>query len=120
MATGKLKSPPLEDVEDAKCAELWTLAGFTVISFSQKQKAQQTRGIADQMVLDNRSPWWSWYEVKRLQGPGWKRIYGKEGTGQSPDQKWFQQRVEQQGHLYHIGSREDVARILSEMGRVIL
>ncbi len=109
-------TPPLEKEEDAMCAQLWTLAGFTVISFSQAQKTQQTRGIADQMVLDNRSLMWMWFEVKRQKGPEW----GYVRSEQSPHQQWFQMRVEQQGHRYEIGSRHRVAEILSEMGRVTL
>jgi len=111
----KKKHPPLESVEDKKCEELWTLAGFTVISFSQPQKSLQTRGIADQLVMDNRSPTWFWFEVKRMTGP---EYYARKHN-QTPDQLWFQKRVETQGHRYELGSRQRVQEILIEMGRVI-
>ena len=107
--------PPLEAEEDKKCAELWTLAGFTVISFSQPQKSLQTRGISDQLVMDNRSPTWFWFEVKRQTGP---EFYARKHK-QTPDQLWFQKRVEEQGHRYEMGSRKRVMEILKEMGRVV-
>ena len=112
-------APPLEEKERLYIKKLYEAAGFTVINFSQAQRAQQTKGIADLRVYDNRGrhmPFW--FEVKRMQGPAFYSLYGG-GTGQSADQEWFQALVERHDEMYKVGSRDEAKRHLLSIGRAV-
>lgn len=114
MKKPRLLTPPLEEHERLKIVEIYELAGCRVVNFSQRQRAQQTRGIADLLVFDERSGTFWWHEVKRLQGEGYRRIQ----YGQSPHQVWFQALVQKFGMEYVLGDRNAALRKLREMGRV--
>jgi len=75
------------------------MCGCVVVKFSQAQKAQQTAGIADLLVLCPKLNTSWWHEVKRRSGPQYKKVNSK----QSPVQKIFQDNVEMVGHTYILG-----------------
>jgi hypothetical protein len=106
--------PPLEEAERLKCKEIYELAGCTVVNFSQRQRSMQTRGIADLAIFDDRTGTWWWHEVKRLQGPE----YRKTSHPQTADQVWFQALVERFGQEYVLGARDAALGKLRRMGRI--
>ena len=91
--------PQVEKSEERQCIDLYETCGCIVIKFSQAQKAQQTAGIADLMVLCPKLDAFWWHEVKRRSGPQYKKVNSK----QTPDQKIFQDNVEMVGHTYILG-----------------
>lgn len=91
--------PQVEKSEERQCIDLYETCGCIVIKFSQAQKAQQTAGIADLLVLCPKLETSWWHEVKRRQGPQYKKVKSK----QSPHQKIFQDWVEMVGMVYIIG-----------------
>ena len=104
--------PPTEKQEERQCIQLYEQAGCVVIKFSQAQRAQQTSGIADLLVLCPKLNA-SWrHEVKRRQGPEYYKIQ----HGQSPHQKIFQQNVESVGMTYIIGPLRRAKEKLVELG----
>ena len=114
MARRKLRNPPLEEPERLYIKALYEAAGCTVINFSQAQRAQQTKGIPDLLIYDERSGTSWWHEVKRQQGP---EFYALK-HGQTPDQKWFQDLVEGFGQEYLLGARDVAEAKLRELGRL--
>ncbi len=106
------RPPPLEKDEERQIIGLYEQVGLIVIKFSQAQKAQQTAGISDLLVLDpNRESFW-WHEVKRRQGPEYQKVQ----YGQTLEQKIFQQNVESVGHTYIIGPLARATSHLTELG----
>jgi hypothetical protein len=118
-ARARKLTPPLEERERLFIKKLFERNGYTVVNFSQAQKAQQTPGIADLKVYDNRTRHTFWFEVKRQQGPDFLSIYGSEGTGQSDAQKDFQALVESHHEEYVLGSRHAAEAYLRELGRIV-
>jgi hypothetical protein len=106
--------PPSEEMEERFIIQLYEQTGCTVIKFSQNLRAQQTRGIADLLILLDHpkvnTSWW--HEVKRRQGPE----YYKVQYGQTPHQKAFQQHVESVGHTYILGPLSTATAKLVELG----
>ena len=108
----KKRPPPLEKIEERLIIKLYEQVGLIIIKFSQAQKAQQTAGIADLLVLDTKreSSWW--HEVKRRQGPEYQKVQ----YGQTLEQRIFQQNVESVGHTYIIGPLARATSYLEEVG----
>jgi hypothetical protein len=108
----KKRPPPLEKIEERLIIKLYEQVGLIVIKFSQAQKAQQTAGIADLLVLDTKreSSWW--HEVKRRQGPEYQKVQ----YGQTLEQRIFQQNVESVGHTYILGPLTRATSYLEEVG----
>lgn len=106
------RPPPSEKDEERDIIDLYELCGCIVIKFSQAQKAQQTRGIADLLILrpQQQASWW--HEVKRRQGPEYKKIQ----HGQTTHQKVFQVNVESVGMTYIIGPLSTATQKLEELG----
>ncbi len=102
--------PPSEKAEERDCIELYEQVGCIVIKMSQAQRAQQTRGIADLLVLCRKTSWW--HEIKRRQGPEYQKVQ----HGQTTHQRWFQKCVEAAGHTYIIGPLSTATAKLMEMG----
>jgi hypothetical protein len=103
---------PSEKVEERQCIDLYEMCGCVVVKFSQAQKAQQTPGIADTLVLCPKLNTFWWHEIKRRQGAQ----YYKVQHGQSPHQKIFQANVESVGHTYIIGPLSTARQKLEELG----
>jgi len=103
---------PSEKAEERDCIDLYEMCGCVVVKFSQAQKAQQTAGIADLLVLCPKLNTSWWHEVKRRQGAQ----YYKVQHGQSPHQKIFQANVESVGHTYIIGPLARATSYLEEVG----
>lgn len=117
MTGPKKVQPPSEKKEERQIIELYETCGCTVVKFSQAQRAQQTPGVADLLVLwpyserpMDESFWW--HEVKRRQGPQYYKIQ----HGQSPHQKIFQVNVESVGHTYIIGPLSTATWHLKKLG----
>ena len=91
--------PPSEKEEERMCIDLYEQVGLIVIKFSQPQRAIQTRGIADTLILDPKREASWWHEIKRRQGPEYKKVK----SVQSEHQKVFQAWVESVGMRYIIG-----------------
>ncbi len=91
--------PQVEKSEERQCIDLYEMCGCIIIKFSQAQKAQQTAGIADLLILCPKLNTFWWHEVKRRSGPQYKKVNSK----QSPVQKIFQDNVEMVGHTYILG-----------------
>ena len=92
--------PPLEKAEERLIINLYEEVGLTVITFSQPHKATgQTKGIADLLILDERRKTSWWHEVKRRQGPEYKKV----SYGQTAHQKAFELAVVAAGHTYILG-----------------
>ncbi len=106
------RPPPSETVEERDCIDLYEQTGCVVIKFSQAQKAQQTRGIADLLILCPKLNTFWWHEVKRRQGPEYQKIQ----HGQTPHQKLFQDCVEEVGMVYIIGALSAAQDHLVELG----
>ena len=104
--------PPTEKKEERQCIALYEQVGCVVIKFSQAQKAQQTAGIADLLVLcpNLKTSWW--HEVKRRQGPEYYKIQ----HGQSFHQEVFEQNVRSVGMTYIIGPLSAAKDKLVELG----
>ena len=103
---------PSEKSEERDCINLYEQVGCVVIKFSQSQRAQQTPGIADLLVLYAKLDTFWWHEVKRRQGPQ----YYKVQHGQSPHQRIFQENVDLVGHTYIIGPLSTAQQKLEELG----
>ncbi len=112
MRGPKKVQPPSEKKEERQCIDLYEQVGCVVIKFSQSQRAQQTPGIADLLVLYARLNAFWWHEVKRRQGTQ----YYKVQHGQSPHQKIFQENVDLVGHAYIIGPLSTAHQKLEELG----
>ena len=106
--------PQVEKSEERQCIDLYEQVGCIVIKFSQAQKAQQTAGIADLLVLCPKLETSWWHECKRRQGPQYKKVNSK----QSPHQKIFQDNVEMVGHTYIIGPLSTAEGQLRRLGLV--
>lgn len=91
--------PQVEKSEERQIIDLYEQVGCIIIKFSQAQKAQQTAGIADLLILCPKLETSWWHEVKRRSGPQYKKVNSK----QSAAQKIFQDNVEMVGMLYIIG-----------------
>ena len=106
--------PPLEKAEQRLIITLYEQVGLIVIQFSQPFRATQTEGIADLLILDpKRGAFW-WHEVKRRQGPEYKKVK----SVQSQHQKIFQADVESVGHRYILGPLSTAEQELIERGIV--
>ena len=92
-------APPLETAEQRVTIGLYEQVGLVVIQFSQPFRATQTEGIADLLILDPKRQASWWHEVKRRQGPEYKKVK----SVQSGHQKIFQAWVESVGQRYIIG-----------------
>jgi hypothetical protein len=103
---------PSEKIEERQCINLYEQVGCVVIKFSQSQRAQQTPGIADLLVLYAKLDAFWWHEVKRRQGPQ----YYKVQHGQSPHQKIFQENVDLVGHIYILGPLSTAQAYLEKLG----
>lgn len=106
--------PQVEKAEERQCIDLYEQVGCIVIKFSQAQKAQQTAGIADTMILCPKLETFWWHEIKRRKGPQYKKVSSK----QTPDQKIFQDNVESVGHTYIIGPLSTAEGQLRRLGLV--
>ncbi len=114
MRGPKKVQAPSEKNEERDCIDLYETCGCVVIKFSQAQKAQQTPGIADLLVLCHRLQTFWWHEVKRRQGPQ----YYKVQHGQSTHQTGFQSAVELVGMDYIIGPLSAARQKLEELGLI--
>lgn len=112
MRGPKKVQPPSEKAEERDCIELYETCGCVVIKFSQAQRAQQTPGIADLLVLCHRLQTFWWHEVKRRQGTQ----YYKVQHGQTPHQTSFQSAVELVGMEYIIGPLSTAQAHLEKLG----
>jgi hypothetical protein len=108
----KKVQPPSEKNEERDCIDLYELCGCIVIKFSQAQKAHQTAGIADTLILCPKLNTFWWHEIKRRQGAQYYKIQ----YGQSLEQKIFQQNVESVGHTYILGPLSTARQKLEELG----
>lgn len=115
MPRPKKKKAPLEERERLFIKKLYETAGCIVVNFSQAQKAQQTPGIPDLLVFDERTGTFWWHEVKRQSGG---EFYA-QAHGQSESQMWFQALVEQFGQQYLLGARDVAEAKLREMARIV-
>jgi len=104
--------PPPEADEEKWAIQLYELGGCVVVKFSQRQSSQQTRGIADLLVLCPKLKTSWWHEVKRRQGPEYKKV----AYGQTAHQKGFQVEVEAAGMVYIIGPAPVAEQKLKELG----
>jgi hypothetical protein len=104
--------PPLEKAEQRLIIDLYEQVGLVVIQFSQPFRATQTEGIADTLILDPKRQASWWHEVKRRQGPEYKKVK----SVQSPHQKQFQAWVESVGMRYIIGPLSTASEELYERG----
>jgi len=105
-------TPPSEKEEERMCIDLYEQVGLVVIKFSQPHKATQTLGIADLLVLDEKRFESWWHEVKRRQGPEYKKV----SYGQTKHQRSFQRKVEAADHRYIIGPLSTAREELIERG----
>ena len=112
MRGPKKVQSPSEKVEERQCIDLYEICGCVVVKFSQAQKAQQTAGIPDLLILCPKLDAFWWHEVKRRQGAQ----YYKVQHCQSPHQKVFQVNVESVGHTYIIGPLSTARQKLEELG----
>lgn len=112
MKGPKKVQPPREKVEERQCIDLYEQVGCVVIKFSQAQKAQQTQGIADLLVLFHKLNTSWWHEVKRRKGPQ----YYKVQHGQTAHQALFQVNVESVGMTYILGPLSTAQEKLEELG----
>ena len=110
----KKTHPPSEKKEERQCIRLYEQTGCIVIKFSQAQKAQQTAGIADLLVLVPRLGVSFWHEVKRRKGTQYYRVKSE----QSPHQIIFQKNVESVGMTYIVGPLSAGVDKLEELGIV--
>lgn len=108
----KRTPPPLEKIEERQIIDLYEQVGCIVIKFSQAQKAQQTAGIADLLVLCPKLGISWWHEVKRRKGPQYYEVQ----HGQTPHQKIFQNCVETVGMSYIIGPLSTAREKLVDLG----
>jgi hypothetical protein len=106
------RPPPHEQKEEKDCRDLYEQVGCIVIKFSQAQKAQQTRGIADLLILCPKKDTFWWHEVKRRQGPEYQKIQHQ----QTPHQIQFQNWVELVGHTYILGPLSVAQQHLEKLG----
>lgn len=106
------RPPPSEKDEERDCIDLYEICGCIVIKFSQAQKAMQTRGISDLLVLCPKLNTFWWHEVKRRQGPEYQKIQ----HGQTPHQVQFQGWVELVGHTYILGPLSVAQQHLEKLG----
>jgi len=105
--------PPLEKAEERLIINLYEQVGLIVIVFSQPHRARgQTKGIADLQVLDPKREAFWWHEVKRRQGPEYKKVNSK----QTADQRTFQLDVESTGQRYILGPLSTAEQELIERG----
>lgn len=105
--------PPLEKEEERLIITLYEQVGLIVIVTSQPQKpVGMTKGIADLQVLDPKRESFWWHEVKRRQGPEYKKVNSK----QTADQRWFQLAVESTGQRYILGPLSTARDELLERG----
>lgn len=106
-------APPLEKEEERLVINLYEQVGLIVIVTSQPQKpVGMTKGIADLQVLDPKREAFWWHEVKRRQGPEYKKVNSK----QTADQRWFQSAVESTGQRYILGPLSTAEKELIERG----
>lgn len=104
--------PPLEKHEEAAIIDLYQTCGCVVVSFAQPRHTMQSAGIPDLRIYCERQGWAVWFEVKRKQGPEYKKVNSK----QSDAQKAFQALAESVGERYLIGSLEVAVEHLREVG----
>lgn len=105
--------PPTEKEEERLCIQLYEQVGLVVIKTSQPQKPRgMTEGIADLLVLDAKRESFWWHEVKRRQGPEYKKVKSE----QSAHQAGFQYEVERAGMRYIIGPLSTAEQELIERG----
>ena len=106
-------APPLEKEEERMVIDLYEQVGLIVIVTSQPQKpVGMTKGIADLQVLDPKREAFWWHEVKRRQGPEYKKV----NSEQTADQWWFQKAVESTGQRYILGPLSTARDELLERG----
>jgi dsRNA-specific ribonuclease len=104
--------PPLEKEEERMIINLYEQVGLIVVKFSQPHKATQTLGIADLQILDPKREAFWWHEVKRRQGPEYKKVKSE----QTADQRAFQLDVESTGQRYILGPLSTARDELIERG----
>ena len=80
--------PPLEKAEQRLVIVLYEQVGLVVIQFSQPFRATQTEGIADLLILDPKRQASWWHEVKRRQGPEYKKVKSVQSGHQKIFQAW--------------------------------
>ena len=106
-------APPKEKEEERLCIDLYEQVGLVVIKTSQPQKPRgMTEGIADLLILDPNGESFWWHEVKRRQGPEYKKVNSR----QTPHQAGFQFEVERVGMRYIIGPLSAAKQELIERG----
>lgn len=105
-------TPPLEKDERQRCIELMEGIGWRHVSFSQPQRAMQTRGISDDRFYP---PEWNprghkpfWFEAKRKREATATKKNTREG------QSAFQQLVESAGENYVRGGLVELSAYLRE------
>ena len=107
-------APPKEKEEERLIIDLYEQVGLTVIQFSQPFRAAQTSGIADLLILDERRQTSWWHEVKRRQGPEYKKV----SYGQTAHQKAFESAVVAAGHTYILGPLSTATSYLTGNGYI--
>ena len=107
-------APPLEKEEERLIINLYEQVGLTVIKFSQARASKQTPGIADLQILDTKREAFWWHEVKRRQGPEYKKVRSE----QTADQRAFQLAVEETGQRYILGPLSRAEQEIIERGIV--
>ncbi len=105
-------APPLEKEEERLIINLYEQVGLIVIKFSQARASKQTPGIADLQILDTKLEAFWWHEVKRRQGPEYKKVRSE----QTADQRAFQLAVEATGQRYILGPLSTAEKELIERG----
>lgn len=111
----RLIEPPLEKHEEADVIDAYQMAGCKVVSFSQPRNTMQSIGIPDLKVYDPRTGTHWWHEVKRRQGPEYKKVKSFQSEGQRD----FQELCESCGEEYIIGPLEAALTKLRAMGRIL-
>lgn len=106
--------PPKEKAEQRQIIDLYEEVGLIVIQFSQPFKGTQTRGIADLLILDRKRETSWWHEVKRRQGPEYKKVQ----YGQTAHQKSFEIEVVAAGHTYILGPLSTATSYLEGNGYI--
>ena len=106
--------PPLERHEEAACIDAYQLAGCVVVSFAQPRHTMQSGGIPDLRVYDERTGTAWWHEVKRRQGPEYRKVRSE----QRPGQRAFQELAESCGEEYVLGPLSAALDKLRRLGRI--
>ena len=107
--------PPLEKHEEAAVIDAYQMAGCKVVIFAQPRATMQSAGIPDLLIFDPKTGT-SWFmEVKRRQGPEYRKVNSK----QSPGQVAFQELCEACGVEYILGGVAEALDKLRRMGRIV-